>query len=121
MKLKSKRNLKLRFVVYITSTNIDLLQYNYVEYTKSKKVKIIIKIINGIWQAEENFIMRCTMYLIMISTVFLQIGNQGFFITYYDSMYMVFSVMDTEGRYEYVSNITVTESSRKRYISYFII
>ena len=86
-------------------------------------MRIIIKIINGIWPQEENFIMRCTMHIIMMTMIFLQIGNQKLFVKYYVSMYnfMEFSVVDTVGDYKYVNNITVTENSRKKYILYFII
>ena len=34
---------------------------------------------------------------------------------------MVFSVVDSEGHYQYLSDITVIENSTKMYISYFML
>ena len=74
MNFKSKRNdhLKARLVVYVTSTNNDVIII-YTENKKSKKEKIAIKI-SAIWQQKQTLIMSCTMHMIMTTMIFPQIG-----------------------------------------------
>ena len=92
MKFKSKRNnnVKPRFVVHIISNKNNIITM-YTEYTKIKKEKIIIVIIT-IWQQEEDFIMSYTMCVIMITMVFLQIGNERFFDTKYVLICMILAL-----------------------------
>ena len=74
MNFKSKRNdhLKARLVVYVTSTNNDVIII-YTENMKSKKKKMRIKI-SAIWQQKQTLIMSCTLHMIMITMIFPQIG-----------------------------------------------
>ena len=50
----------------------------------------------------------------------LQIGSQRFFVKNFCFTYIEFSVVDSEDNYEYMSNVTVSEFSRKTYVSYLM-
>ena len=56
----------------------------------------------------------------MITMEFLQIGSQRFFVKNFVLYNIEFSVVDSEDNYEYMSNVTVTEYSKKKYVSYLM-
>ena len=88
-KSQKNENFKPRFVVYITSTNNDIITIN-TENKESKKTLMKIKI-SAILQEQQNLVINCTIHA--ITMVFLQIGNQRLFVTNYVLFYILLSLV----------------------------
>ena len=115
MNFKSKRNdhLKARLVVYVTSTNNDVIII-YTENKKSKKEKIAIKI--SAYLATETNLNTELYYAHDHDNNDISPNRyQRFFVTDHVLIYMDLSVVDTVDSNEYMSNNTMTENSKKKY------